>query len=123
MSADGSTFLFATAAEQLLHPGLRQAPLPSLRHRSGAEELPPRWLQPPLGEKRRSRDDDAGVGVGRQQRLRNKATLASAVLPGARDVLSNISDTGRFVLFSSASNNLVAGINDPGFKGGSSSAT
>lgn len=48
----------------------------------------------------------------------NRPTLAAEVLPGARDLLPNVSETGRFVMFSTAFNTLVPGINDRTFKGG-----
>lgn len=43
---------------------------------------------------------------------------AAEVLPGARDVLPNVSETGRFVMFATASNTIVPGINDRTLKGG-----
>lgn len=48
----------------------------------------------------------------------NKGGVPSPTVPGARDILSTVSDSGRFVLFDNPSNNLADGINDPSFKGG-----
>lgn len=48
----------------------------------------------------------------------NKGSVPTPTAPGSRDILSTVSDSGRFVLFDNSSNNLAEGINDPAFKGG-----
>lgn len=118
MSADGTTFLFGTAANNFSNPAFGKPPF--LPFATGP--VPKNFLlggTSHLWARNVDRATTTLVSVSAANNASgNKATLASEVLPGARDVLANISDTGRFVLFSSTSNNLVAGINDPGFKGG-----
>jgi len=118
MSADGTTFLFGTAANNFSTPAFGKPPfLPFATGPVPKNFLLGGWSH--LWARNVDRATTTLVSVSAANNSSgNKATLASAVLPGARDLLPNISDTGRFVLFSTASNNVVAGINDPGFKGG-----
>jgi len=118
MSADGSTFLFGTAANNFYSPPFASPPFPPF----ATAPLPPNFI---LGgfENLWSRHVDEAtttlVSVGWADTASgNRPTLAAAVLPGARDLLPNVSETGRFVMFSTASNTLVPGINDRTFKGG-----
>ena len=118
MSADGSTLLFGTAANNFSTPAFGKppylpfatGPVPKNFLLGGFENLWARQVD---------RQTTTLVSVGWQNNASgNQATLASAVLPGARDLLPNVSETGRFVMFSSTANNLAAGINDRLFKGG-----
>jgi hypothetical protein len=118
MSADGSTFLFGTAANNFYNPPFASPPYPPF----ATGPLPPNFI---LGgfENLWSRNvvqaTTTLVSVGWANRASgNRPTLAAEVLPGARDVLANVSETGRFVLFSTAANNIAFGINDRAFKGG-----
>jgi hypothetical protein len=118
MSADGTTLLFGTAANNFYTPAFGKPPY--LPFATGP--VPKNFL---LGgfSNLWARKVDAGTTIlvtssWRNNSSGNQATLASAVLPGARDLLPNVSETGRFVMFQSSSNNLAAGINDRTFKGG-----
>ena len=118
MSADGSTFLFQTAANNFYDPAFGNPPYPPF----ATGPLPKNFL---LGGFSNvwARDVDAGkttlVSIASDGGASgNRASTVSPVLPGARDTLANVSASGRFVLFSSTSNNLVAGIADRAFKGG-----
>lgn len=117
MSADGSTFLFGTAANNFYNPPFGP-PYPPF----ATGPLPPNFI---LGGFQNLWSRHVGqatttlISVGWNNAASgNRPTLAAEVLPGARDLLPNVSETGRFVMFSTASNNIVPGINDPGFKGG-----
>ena len=118
MSADGSTFLFQTAANNFYDPAFGNPPYPPF----ATGPLPKNFL---LGGFSNvwARDVDAGkttlVSISSDGGASgNRASTVSPVPPGARDTLANVSASGRFVLFSSTSNNLVAGIADRAFKGG-----
>jgi hypothetical protein len=118
MSADGSTFLFGTIANNFYNPAFGNPPYPPF----ATGPLPPNFL---LGgfEHLWSRQVDQGtttlVSVGWQNDASgNRPTTVTPVAPGARDVLPNVSETGRFVMFATASNNIVPGIADRTFKGG-----
>lgn len=118
MSADGSTFLFGTIANNFYNPAFGNPPYPPF----ATGPLPPNFL---LGgfEHLWARQVDRGtttlVSVGWQNDASgNRPTVVTPVAPGARDVLPNVSETGRFVMFSTASNNIVPGIADRSFKGG-----
>ena len=118
MSADGSTFLFGTAANNFYNPPFASPPFPPF----ATGPLPPNFI---LGgfQNLWSRQVDQAtttlISVGWANRESgNRATLAAEVLPGSRDMLANVSETGRFVMFSTTANNIVFGINDRSFKGG-----
>ena len=118
MSADGSTFLFGTIANNFYNPAFGSPPYPPF----ATGPLPPNFL---LGgfEHLWARQVDRGtttlVSVSWQNNASgNRPTVVTPVAPGARDVLPNVSETGRFVMFSTASNNIVPGIADRTFKGG-----
>jgi hypothetical protein len=118
MSADGTTLLFGTAANNFYAPAFGKPPY--LPFATGP--VPKNFL---LGgfSNLWARKVDAGTTIlvtssWQNNSSGNQATLASAVLPGARDLLPNVSESGRFVMFQSSSNNLAAGINDRTFKGG-----
>ena len=118
MSANGSTFLFGTAGNNFYSPPFASPPFPPF----ATAPLPPNFI---LGgfENLWSRHVDEAtttlVSVAWADTASgNRPTLAAEVLPGARDLLPNVSETGRFVMFSTASNTLVPGINDRTFKGG-----
>ncbi len=118
MSADGSTFLFGTAANNFYNPAFTSPPFPPF----ATGPLPPNFI---LGgfQNLWSRQVDQAtttlISVGWANRQSgNRETLAAEVLPGSRDVLANVSETGRFVMFSTTANNIAYGINDRGFKGG-----
>lgn len=118
MSADGSTFLFGTAANNLYNPPFGSPPFPPF----ATGPLPPNFILggfQNLWSRQVDEDMTTLVSVGWANTASgNRPTLAAEVLPGARDVLPNVSETGRFVMFSTASNNIVPGINDRTFKGG-----
>lgn len=118
MSADGTTLLFGTAANNFYAPAFGKPPY--LPFATGP--VPKNFL---LGgfSNLWARKVDAATTIlvtssWQNNSSGNQATLASEVVPGARDLLPNVSETGRFVMFQSASNNLAAGINDRTFKGG-----
>lgn len=118
MSADGSTFLFGTIANNFYNPAFSNPPFPPF----ATGPLPPNFL---LGgfDHLWARQVDQGittlVSAGwRNDASGNRPTVVTPVEPGARDVLPNVSETGRFVMFSTASNNIVSGIADRTFKGG-----
>jgi hypothetical protein len=137
MSADGSTFKFATAANNFYQPGftspypftqnLPQAPLPLGFILGGFSNLWVRkinWAGTVTGTTSLvsagfAVDADGNPDVtGRPNASGNKATLGSPTPAGARDVLNTISENGRFVMFSSSANNLAQGVYDRAFKGG-----
>jgi hypothetical protein len=137
MSADGSTFKFATAANNFYQPGftspypftqnLPQAPLPLGFILGGFSNLWVRkinWAAAATGTTSLvsagfAVDADGNPDVtGRPNASGNKATLGSPTPAGARDVLNTISENGRFVMFSSTANNLAQGVYDRAFKGG-----
>ncbi len=118
MSADGTTFLFGTTANNFYTPAFGNPPYPPF----ASGPLPPNFL---LGgfENLWARQVDQGkttlVSVGWQNDASgNRPTAVTPVAPGARDLLPNVSETGRFVMFATASNNMVPGIADRTFKGG-----
>jgi len=118
MSADGSTLLFQTSANNFYNPAFGNPPYPPF----ATGPLPKNFL---LGGFSNvwARDVDAGkttlVSISSDGGASgNRASTVAEVLPGARDTLANISASGRFALFSSTSNNLVAGIADRAFVGG-----
>jgi len=118
MSADGGTFLFQTAANNFYNPAFGNPPYPPF----ATGPLPRNFL---LGGFSNvwARDVDAHtttlVSISSDGGASgNRASTVAAVPPGARDTLPNVSTSGRFVLFSSTANNLVAGIADRTFKGG-----
>lgn len=118
MSADGSTFLFGTIANNFYNPAFGNPPYPPF----ATGPLPANFL---LGgfEQLWARQVDRGtttlVSVGWQNDASgNRPTVVTPVAPGAPDVLPNVSETGRFIMFSTASNNIVPGIADRTFKGG-----
>jgi hypothetical protein len=137
MSADGSTFKFATAANNFYQPGftspypftqnLPQAPLPLGFILGGFSNLWVRkinWAAAATGTTSLvsagfAVDADGNPDVtGRPNASGNKATPGSPTPAGARDVLNAISENGRFVMFSSTANNLAEGVYDRAFKGG-----
>ena len=137
MSADGSTFLFDTAANNFYLPGFTspypftqnppQVPLPLNFILGGFSNLWARkinWAAAAAGTTSLvsvgfSVDANGKPDVtGKPNASGNKATLGSPTPAGARDVLNTISDKGRFVMFSSSANNLVQGVYDRAFKGG-----
>lgn len=137
MSADGSTFLFDTAANNFYQPGFTspypftqnppQVPLPLGFILGGFSNLWVRkinWAAAATGTTSLVSvgfSVDAGGNpdvTGKPNASGNKATLGSLTPAGARDVLSTISDNGRFVMFSSSANNLAQGVYDRAFKGG-----
>jgi len=118
MSGDGNTFLFQTSANNFYNPAFGNPPYPPF----ATGPLPKNFL---LGGFSNvwARDLKAAtttiVSVAADGAASgNRASTVGPVEPGARDVLASLSDSGRFVLFSSTANNLVAGINDRTFKGG-----
>ena len=137
MSADGTTFLFDTAANNFYQPGftspypftqnLPQVPLPLGFILGGFSNLWVRkidWAAAATGTTSLvsaafavDAQGDPDVN-GKPNASGNKATLGSPTLAGARDVLSTISENGRFVMFSSSANNLAQGVYDRAFKGG-----
>ena len=137
MSADGSSFLFSTAANNFYLPGftspypftqnLPQAPLPLNFILGGFDNLWMRRVDWAAGAKGVTTLVSVGFNVdadgkpdinGKPNAAGNKATLGSATPAGSRDVLNTISQSGRYVMFSSNANNLVQGISDRSFKGG-----
>ena len=137
MSADGSTFLFDTAANNFYLPGftppypftqnLPQAPLPLGFILGGFSNLWVRKINWAAAAAGTTSLVSAGFAVdaegdpdvnGKPNASGNKATLGSPTPAGARDVLNTISDSGRFVMFSSTANNLAQGVYDKAFKGG-----
>ena len=125
MSADGSTFLFDTAANNFYQPGFTapylftqnppQVPLPLNFILGGFSNL---WVRK-INWAAAATGTTSLVSVGFSANASgNKATLGSPTPAGARDVLSTISESGRFVMFSSTANNLVQGVYDRAFKGG-----
>ena len=137
MSADGSTFKFDTAANNFYQPGftapylytqnLPQVPLPLGFILGGFSNLWVRKINWAAAATGTTSLVSAGFAVdaegdpdvtGRPNASGNKATLGSLTPAGARDVLSTISDNGRFVMFSSTANNLAQGVYDRAFKGG-----
>ena len=137
MSADGSTFLFDTAANNFYLPGFTppypfiqnppQVPLPLNFILGGFSNLWVRkinWAAAATGTTSLvsvgfSVDANGRPDVtGKPNASGNKATLGSPTPAGARDVLNTISEKGRFVMFSSTANNLAQGIYDRAFKGG-----
>lgn len=137
MSADGSSFLFDTAANNFYLPGFTspypyvqnppQAPLPLGFILGGFNNLWMRKIDWAAGAKGTTILVSTGFAVdasgdpdvtGKPNASGNKATLGSLTPAGSRDVLNTISDNGRFVMFSSTANNLAQGIYDRAFKGG-----
>lgn len=137
MSDDGSTFLFDTAANNFYQPGftspypftqnLPQVPLPLNFILGGFSNLWVRKIDWGAAVTGTTSLVSAGFAVdadgdpdvnGVPNASGNKATLGSATLAGARDVLNTISENGRFVMFSSTANNLAQGVYDRAFKGG-----
>ena len=137
MSADGSSFLFSTAANNFYLPGftspypftqnLPQAPLPLNFILGGFDNLWMRRVDWAAGAKGVTTLVSVGFNVdadgkpdinGKPNAAGNKATLGSPTPAGSRDVLNTISQSGRYVMFSSKANNLVQGISDRSFKGG-----
>jgi len=137
MSSDGTSFLFDTAANNFYLPGFTapyrytqnplQAPLPLNFILGGFSNLWVRKIDWAAAAKSTTTLVSAGFAVdangdpsvtGKPNASGNKATLGSLTPAGARDVLNTISEKGRFVMFSSAANNLAQGIYDRAFKGG-----
>jgi len=137
MSADGSSFLFDTVANNFYLPGFTspypftqnppQAPLPLNFILGGFSNLWMRKIDWAAGAKGTTTLVSVGFAVdasgapdvtGKPNASGNKATLGSPTPAGSRDVLNTISDSGRFVMFSSSANNLAQGIYDRAFKGG-----
>jgi hypothetical protein len=137
MSADGTSFLFDTAANNFYLPGFTspypftqnppQAPLPLGFILGGFNNLWMRKIDWDAGAAGTTTLVSVGFAVdasglpditGKPNASGNKATLGSPTPAGSRDVLNTISDSGRFVMFSSAANNLAQGIYDRAFKGG-----
>gem|GEM_PF-696666 len=137
MSSDGTSFLFDTAANNFYLPGFTapypytqnppQAPLPLNFILGGFSNLWMRKIDWATAAKSTTTLVSAGFAVdangdpsvtGKPNASGNKATLGSLTPAGARDVLHTISETGRFVMFSSAANNLAQGVYDRAFKGG-----
>lgn len=137
MSADGSTFLFDTVANNFYLPGFTspypytqnppQVPLPLNFILGGFSNLWVRKINWAAAAAGTTSLVSVGFAVdakgkpdvaGKPNASGNKATLGSATPAGARDVLNTISDNGRFVMFSSTANNLVQGVYDRAFKGG-----
>lgn len=118
ISNDGHTLLFATDANNFYstpfsnppYPPFGTGPLPSNFLLGGFSNL---WARNTLLRTSTLVSVSAdGKSSG------NQATLADPVNPEVAASLPNISDSGRYILFSSKSNNLVTGIYDPGFVGG-----
>ena len=128
MSSDGSTFLFGTIANNFYLPGFTspypytsnvpKAPLPLNFILGGFSNL---WARKIDWATASGTTTLVSVGyavdasgrydaTGKPNASGNQATLESPTLPGSRDVLNTISDSGRFVMFSSSSNNLAPGI-------------
>jgi len=137
MSGDGTTFLFDTAANNFYLPGFTapypftqnppQAPLPLGFILGGFSNLWVRKINWAAAAAGTTSLVSAGFAVdaegdpdvnGKPNASGNKATLGSPTPAGARDVLNTISDSGRFVMFSSTANNLAQGVYDKAFKGG-----
>lgn len=137
MSADGSTFLFDTAANNFYLPGFTppypytqnppQVPLPLNFILGGFSNLWVRKIDWAAAATGTTSLVSVGFSVdaagrpdvtGKPNASGNKATLGSPTPAGARDVLATLSEKGRFVMFSSTANNLVQGISDRSFKGG-----
>ena len=137
MSADGSTFLFDTVANNFYQPGFTapypftqnppQVPLPLNFLLGGFSNLWVRKINWATAAAGTTSLVSVGFSVdakgkpdvtGKPNASGNKATLGSPTPAGARDVLNTISDKGRFVMFSSTANNLVQGVYDRVFKGG-----
>lgn len=117
MSTDGSTFLFGTAANNFYNPPFVSPPFPPF----ATGPLPPNFILggfQNLWSRQVDQEVTTLVSVGWANTASgNRPTLAAEVLPGSRDLLPNVSETGRFVMFATASNNIVPGINDRAFKG------
>jgi len=118
MSNDGNTYLFGTAANNFYSTPFSNPPYPPF----GTGPLPPNFL---LGgfSNLWARNVNLGTSTlisvsANNKSSGNQATLADPVNPEVAASLPNISDSGRYILFSSKSNNLVTGIYDPGFVGG-----
>ena len=137
MSADGTSFLFDTAANNFYVPGFTapysftanppQAPLPLGFILGGFSHLWRRKIDWTAAAKSTTTLVSAGFAVdaagkplitGKPNASGNKATLASPTPAGSRNVLNTISEKGRFVMFSSSANNLAQGVYDRAFKGG-----
>ena len=141
MSADGSSFLFSTAANNFYLPGFTspypftqnppqnapQTPLPLNFILGGFDNLWMRRIDWAAGGKGVTILVSVGFNVdaagkpdlsGKPSASGNQATLGSATPAGSRDVLNTISQSGRYVMFSSKANNLVQGVFDRSFKGG-----
>ena len=140
MSADGTSFLFGTLANNFYKPGFTspypytqnppQAPLPLNFILGGFSNLWRRKIDWTAAAKSTTTLVSAGFAVdaagnpdvanpnAKPNASGNKATIESATPAGSRDVLNHISDNGRFVMFSSTANNLAAGVYDRAFKGG-----
>ncbi len=120
LSSDGSTAYFETAANNFYVPAFNDPHynptfatglLPPNFLLGGFNNLWQRGIKPGTINLVTTSYNNINLGA-------NKGSVASPTLPGSRDLLSTVSETGRFVLFDNPSNNLADGINDPSFKGG-----
>lgn len=137
MSADGSSFLFDTAANNFYRRGFTapytftanppQAPLPLGFILGGFSNLWRRKIDWTTAASSTTTLVSTSFAVdangrpdinGRPNASGNKATLGSPTPAGSRNVLNTISEKGRFVMFSSGANNLAQGVSDRTFKGG-----
>lgn len=119
LSSDGSTAFFETNANNFYAPPFSD---PRYNPTFATGQLPPNFI---LGgfnciwRRGIVRDAIELVTMSADRTSSgNKGSAPSPVLPGSRDMLPNVSESGRFLLFTNPSNNLVEGVNDPNFKGG-----
>ena len=119
MSSDGNVVLFATTANNFYDPKFADGHYPA---NWAQGDKPKNFLLggfSNLWARDIAKKTTTLVSVGADGKSSgNQATLGSPAAPGGRDVLANISEHGRFVLFSSSSSNLVKGVNDKAYKGG-----
>jgi len=118
MSSDGKHLLFSTAANNFYEPPFQDPHYPPF----AGGPLDPNFLLGGfnnLWERDIEKHQSSLVSTSDDGKSSGNQLVTPAPVPaGARETLSNISSSGRLVLFSSGSNNLVSGIYDPGFKGG-----
>lgn len=119
LSSDGSTAYFETNGNNFYRPPFSD---PRYNPVFAEGQLPPNFILGGfnnLWKRGLLRDEIELVTMSADETSSgNKGGAPTPVLPGSRDMLPNVSETGRFVLFSNSSNNLVEGVNDPNFKGG-----
>lgn len=127
MSSDGNTVLFSTMANNFYAPKFTDGHYPQnwatgSQSTTGVKALDKNFLLggfSNLWARDIAKRTTTLVSVSADGKSSgNQATLGNPSLPGGRDTLANISENGRFILFSSSSTNLAKGINDKTYKGG-----